>query len=93
MVKPGYSVILIIFFLSTLLGCSGGPDNAMQPGMSDVSASNNPDVHRVFWGGWEVWFDIDDLFVVGYGLDYDDLYRGLPDLCVLDPRAIGEGTQ
>ncbi len=61
MVKPGYSVILIMFFLSTLLGCSGGSDNAMQPGMSDVSASNNPDVHRVFWGGWEVWFDIDGL--------------------------------
>jgi len=30
-------------------------------------------------------FDIPDEFVVGYGLDYDDLYRGLPDLCVFDP--------
>jgi len=61
MVKPGYSVILIILFLSTLLGCSAGSDNVMQPGMSDMSASNNPDVHRVFWAGWEVWFDIDGL--------------------------------
>jgi hypoxanthine phosphoribosyltransferase len=25
-----------------------------------------------------VGFDIDDEFVVGYGLDYDDLYRNLP---------------
>ena len=30
-----------------------------------------------------VGFDVDDHFVVGYGLDYDDLYRNLPDICVL----------
>ena len=34
-----------------------------------------------------VGFDIDDEFVVGYGLDYDHLYRNLPDLCVLDRRS------
>ena len=28
-------------------------------------------------------FDIDDQFVVGYGLDYGDLYRNLPDVCLL----------
>ena len=33
-----------------------------------------------------VGFDIDDEFVVGYGLDYDHLYRNLPDLCVLGRR-------
>jgi hypoxanthine phosphoribosyltransferase len=30
-----------------------------------------------------VGFDIPDAFVVGYGLDFDDLYRNLPDICVL----------
>lgn len=30
-----------------------------------------------------VGFDIGDEFVVGYGLDFDDLYRNLPDVCVL----------
>jgi hypoxanthine phosphoribosyltransferase len=40
-----------------------------------------------------VGFDIADEFVVGYGLDYDNLYRGLPDLCVLDPSGIAEGSQ
>jgi hypoxanthine phosphoribosyltransferase len=30
-----------------------------------------------------VGFDIDDVFVVGYGLDYNDLYRNLPDIGVL----------
>jgi len=30
-----------------------------------------------------VCFDIPDAFVVGYGLDYDDYYRNLPDLVTL----------
>jgi len=29
-------------------------------------------------------FDIEDEFVVGYGLDYDGLYRNLPDIGVLE---------
>jgi hypoxanthine phosphoribosyltransferase len=32
-------------------------------------------------------FDIEDLFVVGYGLDYDDQYRNWPDIAVLKPQA------
>lgn len=36
-----------------------------------------------------VGFDIPDEFVVGYGLDYDDLHRNLPDLCVVAPDAEG----
>jgi len=31
-------------------------------------------------------FDIERDFVVGYGLDYDGLYRNLPDICVLKPE-------
>ena len=31
-----------------------------------------------------VGFDVPDEFIVGYGLDHDDLHRNLPDLCVLD---------
>lgn len=31
-----------------------------------------------------VLFDIDDLFVVGYGLDYKERYRGLPGIYVLE---------
>jgi hypoxanthine phosphoribosyltransferase len=33
-----------------------------------------------------VGFDIEDEFVVGYGLDYDDYYRNFPDICVIDPK-------
>ena len=37
-----------------------------------------------------VCFDIPDAFVVGYGLDYDQTYRNLPDIGVLSPRIYGE---
>lgn len=36
-----------------------------------------------------VGFDIDDEFVVGYGLDYDGRYRNLPYIGVLKPEAVG----
>lgn len=32
-----------------------------------------------------VGFSIDDYFVVGYGLDYNELYRNLPEIGVLKP--------
>ena len=31
-------------------------------------------------------FDIPDAFVVGYGLDYNQAYRNLPDIGILSPR-------
>lgn len=30
-------------------------------------------------------FTIEDVFVVGYGLDYAQQYRNLPDVCILEP--------
>ena len=36
-------------------------------------------------------FIIPDEFVVGYGLDYDEKYRNLPYVGILDPRVYGEG--
>ncbi len=33
-----------------------------------------------------VGFEIPNHFVVGYGLDYSDMYRNLPDLVMLEPR-------
>jgi hypoxanthine phosphoribosyltransferase len=35
-------------------------------------------------------FTIDDVFVVGYGLDYAERYRNLPFLGVLDPSGLPE---
>jgi hypoxanthine phosphoribosyltransferase len=33
-----------------------------------------------------VLFDIDNFFVIGYGLDFKEKYRGLPGVYVLDPK-------
>ena len=38
-------------------------------------------------------FDIPDEFVVGYGLDYDQLYRNLPFIAVLKPEVFGGAGQ
>lgn len=37
-------------------------------------------------------FDIPDAFVVGYGLDYHDMYRNLPYVAILEPHELGEGN-
>lgn len=36
-----------------------------------------------------VGFEIPDEFVVGYGLDYDNYYRNLPDIVTLKPQVYG----
>ena len=41
------------------------------------------DVHAEYVG-----FDIPDAFVVGYGLDFNDYYRNLPDIVTLKPEAL-----
>ena len=38
-----------------------------------------------------VGFHLPDEFIVGYGLDFDGLYRNLPDLCVLKPHVLAAG--
>jgi hypoxanthine phosphoribosyltransferase len=38
-------------------------------------------------------FDIPDEFVVGYGLDYEDMYRNLPYLAALEPEDIAKHEQ
>jgi hypoxanthine phosphoribosyltransferase len=37
-------------------------------------------------------FSIGDVFVVGYGLDYDERYRNLPYIAVWEPEAEGAGA-
>jgi len=38
-------------------------------------------------------FDIPDEFVVGYGLDYEDMYRNLPYLAALEPADIARHAE
>lgn len=46
-----------------------------------------PDVGADFVG-----FDVEDVFVVGYGLDYDDLYRNYPHIGVLRPEVYAKSV-
>ena len=47
---------------------------------------NKPDRRKVKLDVDYTGFIIPDEFVVGYGLDYDNKYRQLPDICVLKPE-------
>ncbi len=40
-----------------------------------------------------VGFDIPDEFIVGYGLDYDDYYRNLPDIVTLKKSVLERGVR
>ena len=44
--------------------------------------------HVDYWG-----FEIPDEFVVGYGLDYNDYYRNLPDIVTLKPDVIARAGE
>ena len=33
-----------------------------------------------------VGFSIPNLFVIGYGMDYSEHYRNLPDICLMPPE-------
>ena len=50
-----------------------------------VAFLDKPSRRRIDVQGDYVGFTIEDKFVIGYGLDYDQRYRNLRDLCVLVP--------
>jgi hypoxanthine phosphoribosyltransferase len=48
----------------------------------DKPSRRKVDIHGDFTG-----FEIEDYFVVGYGLDFADKYRNLPYIGILKPEA------
>jgi len=59
-----------------------------QPASLKVAAFlDKPSRRKVEIHGDYVGFEIEDRFVVGYGLDYEQRYRNLPDLCVVNTSA------
>ncbi|MFG1920550.1 hypoxanthine phosphoribosyltransferase [Cryptosporangium sp. NPDC048952] len=54
-----------------------------------VALLRKPDAIKVPVEVAHVGFDIPNEFVVGYGLDYDEQYRGLPFVGVLKPEVYG----
>lgn len=53
--------------------------------LKTVAFLDKPSRRRIDVQGDYVGFTIEDRFVIGYGLDYDQRYRNLRDLCVLLP--------
>ena len=47
---------------------------------------DKPSRRKVPLEGDYVGFKVPNEFVVGYGLDYNEKYRNLPDICVLKPE-------
>ncbi len=65
--------------------------NQMEPAsvkictLVDKRCRREADIEPDFYG-----FRMDDGFIVGYGLDYAEKYRTIPEIYVLDPDDIGE---
>ena len=51
---------------------------------------DKPSRRKVDFKGDYVGFEIENEYVVGCGLDYDQRMRNLPDVCVLAPEVYGE---
>ena len=51
-----------------------------------LSLLDKPSRRRVELQPDYVGFTIPDEFVIGYGLDYGEKYRNLPDVCILSPK-------
>ena len=56
-----------------------GPKSIKVCTMLNKESRRVADLHADYVG-----FEVDDLFVIGYGLDYDQKYRGLPYVSYLD---------
>ena len=54
--------------------------------VSIISLMDKPTAHKVPVNVKYVGFEIPDAFVVGYGLDYDQRYRNLPEIGILRPE-------
>ena len=61
-------------------------DTRQAKSVSIVTLLDKPSRRRVELKVDHSCFDIPDAFVVGYGLDYDEKYRNLPDIGVLHPK-------
>jgi hypoxanthine phosphoribosyltransferase len=64
--------------------------SAREPASIKVcSLLDKPSRREVEIEGDYVGFKIPNEFVIGYGLDYDQKFRNLPDVCVLAPEVYG----
>jgi hypoxanthine phosphoribosyltransferase len=89
----GQNIILVEDILDTGLTLSYLRNvlNAHQPKSLKIAALLDKPARRIQKiEGDYIGFTIPNRFVVGYGLDYAERYRNLPDICVIPPSALGD---
>ena len=74
-----------LFAFNEMLGIKN-PNSIKLCTLLDKSCRREANICPDFWG-----FKINDGFVVGYGLDYAEKYRGLPQIYVLNEDEIKQG--
>lgn len=74
---------LSLAFLKDLFIKEMGASSARVITMLDKKAIRKADVEVEFAG-----FEIDDVFIVGYGLDYKEIWRNIPFVGVINPEVI-----
>jgi hypoxanthine phosphoribosyltransferase len=68
---------LTLTYLSKVL-TAHKPKTLRIAALLDKKARRISDIHADYVG-----FEIPDEFVVGYGMDYAERYRNLPDICIV----------
>lgn len=77
---------LTLNYLKNLL-LTRGPASVKICTALDKPSRRKTEIHVEYEG-----IEIPDMFVVGYGLDYANRYRNLPDVCILKPSVYGKGS-
>lgn len=86
----GRHVLIVEDIVDTGITLSRLKDMLLSRGAASVEIStllSKPARRKVDVDVKYIGFEIPDKFVVGYGLDFDERYRGLDDVCVLDEKA------
>ncbi len=75
---------LTLTYIRRMIGAHR-PKNVKIAALLDKVSRRVEPIHADYVG-----FAIPDKFVVGYGLDFAERYRNLPDICVLESSSVGE---
>ena len=85
----GKDVLIVEDIVDSGMSMSYLKDNLRTRGPASLkllTLLDKPERRRVELQADYIGFTIPDEFVVGYGLDYAEHYRNLPDVCILSPK-------
>ena len=85
----GRDILIVEDILDSGMTLSYLKEHIMAKGARSIRIAtllDKPERRRVELQADYIGFTIPDEFVVGYGLDYAEHYRNLPDVCILSPK-------